>query len=62
MPKLRLGQIGALVRERRGERGMRAAAREIGVSAATLSRIENGQAARPGHVREAVPVAENQSD
>ena len=43
MPKLRLGQIGALVREQRGERGVREAAREVGVSAATLSRIENGK-------------------
>ena len=43
MPKVHLGQIGGLVRERRGRRGLRAAAREIGVSAATLSRIENGK-------------------
>lgn len=43
MAKARLGQIGALVRERRGARGVRDAAKEIGVSAATLSRIENGK-------------------
>ena len=43
MAKRRLGQIGALVRERRGDRGVREAAREVGVSAATLSRIENGK-------------------
>ena len=43
MAKRRLGQIGALVRERRGGRGVREAAREVGVSSATLSRIENGK-------------------
>jgi transcriptional regulator with XRE-family HTH domain len=43
MVKVRLGQIGALVRERRGNLGVRNAAKEIGVSAATLSRIENGK-------------------
>jgi len=43
MAKARLGQIGALVREQRGAQGVRDAAREIGVSAATLSRIENGK-------------------
>ena len=41
--KVRLGQIGALARERRGTRRVRDAAKEIGVSAATLSRIENGK-------------------
>ena len=43
MPKVRLAQIGALVRERRGARGVREAASEIGISAATLSRVENGK-------------------
>ena len=43
MPRLRLGQIGALVRERRGRRGVREAAKAVGVSSATLSRIENGK-------------------
>ena len=43
MGSRRLGQIGALLRERRGALGVRQAAREIGVSAATLSRIENGK-------------------
>ena len=43
MAKVRLGQIGSLVRERRGARGVRQAAGEIGISAATLSRIENGK-------------------
>ncbi len=43
MANRRLGQIGALVRERRGARGVREAAREVGVSSATLLRIENGK-------------------
>ena len=43
MVKVRLAQIGALVRERRGARGVRHAAKEVGISAATLSRIENGK-------------------
>ena len=43
MAQVRLGQIGTLVRERRGAQGVRAAAKEIGVSAATLSRVENGK-------------------
>lgn len=43
MATMRLGQIGTLVRERRGARGVRHTANEIGVSAATLSRIENGK-------------------
>ena len=43
MTTMRLTQIGTLVRERRGARGVRDAAGEIGVSAATLSRIENGK-------------------
>lgn len=43
MDRVRLGQIGALLRERRGGRGVRDAAKEIGISPATLSRIENGK-------------------
>lgn len=43
MAKVRLGQIGTLIRERRGARGVRQVAYEIGVSPATLSRIENGK-------------------
>ena len=43
MAKRRLGQIGALVRSKRGERGVREVAKEIKVSTATLSRVENGQ-------------------
>ena len=43
MAKFTLGEMGALVRERRGARGVRVTAAEIGVSAATLSRVENGR-------------------
>ena len=43
MATAHLGQIGTLIRERRGTRGVRNAAREIGVSPATLSRVENGK-------------------
>ena len=43
MDKVRLGQIGTLLRERRGTRGVRDTAKDIGVSPATLSRIENGK-------------------
>lgn len=39
MSLLRLAQ---LVKKRRGDQGVRAAAAEIGVSAATLSRVERG--------------------
>lgn len=37
-----LENLGRLVQEKRGERGIRAAAKEIGISHATLSRIERG--------------------
>lgn len=43
MAKLSLTSIGPLVREKRGVRGIREAAAEIGISYATLSRIENGK-------------------
>ena len=36
-------QMGALLRKRRERRGLRDTAKEIGVSPATLSRIENGK-------------------
>ena len=42
MARRRLGQIGALVRAKRGARGVRGVAEDIGVSTATLSRVENG--------------------
>ena len=41
-PKPSLDTLGELIRRKRGETGVRAAAREIGISPATLSRVENG--------------------
>ena len=43
MAKLSLTSIGPLVKERRGVRGIREVAAEIGISYATLSRVENGK-------------------
>ena len=43
MTKLTLQNLGTLVREKRGRRGLREVAEEIGSSAATLSRIESGK-------------------
>lgn len=43
MVKLSLTSIGPLVREKRGVRGIREVAAEIGISYATLSRVENGK-------------------
>ncbi len=40
---LSLRSLGRLVTRKRGKVGIRATAREIGVSPATLSRVENGQ-------------------
>jgi transcriptional regulator with XRE-family HTH domain len=40
---LRLSELGTLVREKRGNMGVRAAAAEADVSSATFSRVENGQ-------------------
>ena len=37
-----LENLGLRVREKRGEKGVRAAAKEIGISHATLSRVERG--------------------
>ena len=37
-----LDQLGDLLTERRGSRGLRATAAEIGISPATLSRVEQG--------------------
>ena len=39
---MELEDIGNLLARRRGNMGVRAAAREIGISPSTLSRIENG--------------------
>ena len=38
-----LAELGQLVAEKRGKVGIRATAREIGLSPATLSRVENGR-------------------
>ena len=43
MTKLTLQNLGTLGREKRGRRGLREVAEEIGSSAATLSRIESGK-------------------
>ena len=43
MAKVTLQNLGTIVRERRGNRGLRATAAEIGTSAPTLSRIESGK-------------------
>jgi transcriptional regulator with XRE-family HTH domain len=43
MPKISIEQLGPMLKERRGGRGIRSIATEIGVSAATLSRIESGK-------------------
>lgn len=37
-----LDTLGQLIRDKRGSSGVRAAAKEIGISTATLSRVENG--------------------
>ena len=42
MAKVSLQTLGRLVIEKRGGLGIRAAATEVGVSAATLSRVERG--------------------
>lgn len=39
---LDIEKLGKLVEQRRGSLGVRAAAKEIGISPATLSRVENG--------------------
>jgi transcriptional regulator with XRE-family HTH domain len=41
--KLSLSNIGTLVKDRRGSKGIREVAKEVGISSATLSRIENGK-------------------
>lgn len=43
MGRITLQNLGSMVRERRGTRGLREVAREIGTSPATLSRIEAGK-------------------
>jgi transcriptional regulator with XRE-family HTH domain len=43
LPQRPLAALGGLVRERRGTRKLRATAAEIGISAATLLRVESGR-------------------
>lgn len=43
MARRKLQSLAVLVREKRGNRGLREAAKEIGVSAPTLMRVENGR-------------------
>ena len=42
MTRITLDQLGSLLRERRGSRGVREVAVAIGISAATVSRVEQG--------------------
>src|SRR5579863_2366417 len=42
MPKLTIHALGRKLLEKRGERGVREVAKEIGISPATLSRMERG--------------------
>ncbi len=42
MPKLTLQSLGRKLKEKRGDTGIREAATEIGISPATLSRVERG--------------------
>lgn len=39
---MELGDLGRIVLQKRGSMGVRAAAREIGISPTTLSKVENG--------------------
>ncbi len=43
MSRITLEQLGPMLKEKRGNRGIRAVAAEIGTSAATLSRVESGK-------------------
>ena len=43
LAKVTLQNLGTIVREKRGSRGLRMVASEIGTSAPTLSRIESGK-------------------
>lgn len=43
MPRVTLATLGVRVKEKRGSRKLREVAAEIGISAATLMRIENGR-------------------
>lgn len=43
MSRITIEQLGPMLKNRRGNRGIRAVAAEIGVSIATLSRVETGK-------------------
>lgn len=43
MAKLTLSSLGPMLKEKREGRGIREIAKEIGISPATLSRVENGK-------------------
>jgi len=43
MPRKTLASLGALVKAKRGTRKLREVAREIGIGAATVMRVENGR-------------------
>jgi len=43
MPRLTLATLGVRVKEKRGARKLREVAKDIGISAATLLRVENGR-------------------
>jgi transcriptional regulator with XRE-family HTH domain len=43
MPRRTLESLGTIVRERRGNRKLREAAKDIGISPATLMRVESGR-------------------
>ncbi|MEW6313004.1 MAG: helix-turn-helix transcriptional regulator [Pseudomonadota bacterium] len=51
MATLSLESLGRLVAERRGGMGIREAANEIGISPATLSRVENGHLPNLEHLQ-----------
>lgn len=43
MPRRPIESLGAMVRKKRGARGLRETAREIGIGPATLMRVESGR-------------------
>ena len=43
MTKISLENFGPMLKKKRGGRGIREVSREIGISTATLSRVENGK-------------------
>ena len=49
--KATLQNLGTIVREKRGDRALRAVAVDIGTSAPTLSRIESGKMPDLQHLR-----------